>query len=126
MIDIARGLFTLDDMTITSNFTFQQFQKSKHYKNQSPIRVIWLKNQFHIDGHRFIASLFFRNEKIYMLSMLCVDEEYTLENEIKRKELHDQILKDWDVEGTGYYLWGSITSAYDSRSNISSIDVQFR
>ena len=113
-----------DDLVITSGYTFEQFRNTRYYKGQNPERVFWLDEKFMFQGHSFMVSLFFRSGVIYMLSLLCCDLEFGMEEEKKRKELHDEILQSWGIERSDQE-WGYVESVYDARSNISSIDLVF-
>jgi hypothetical protein len=125
MDEIDEGIVSLsDDLVIASGYTFEQFQKTRYYRQQSPTRVFWLDERFTLQEHSFMVSLFFRGGVIYTLSLLCCDTEFSLEEEAKRKELHDEILKSWGIAQPDY-AWGCITSAYDAKSNISSITISF-
>jgi hypothetical protein len=113
-----------DDLVITSGYTFEQFRNTRYYKGQNPERVFWLDEKFTFQGHSFMVGLFFRSGVIYMLSLLCCDMEFGMEEEKKRKELHDEILQSWGIVQPEHE-WGYIKSVYDARSNISSIDLVF-
>ena len=122
---IDKGVISLsDDLVITSGYTFDQFRATRYYKGQKPERVFWLDEKFMFQGHSFMVSLFFRSGVIYMLSLLCCDLEFGMEEEKKRKELHDEILQSWGI-GRSDQEWGYVESVYDARSNISSIDLVF-
>ena len=98
MNNISKGIISLsDDLVITSGYTFDQFQSTRYYKGQNPERAFWLEEKFMLQGHTFMAGLFFRNGVIYMLSLLCCDLEFGMEEEKKRKELHDKILQSWGI-----------------------------
>ena len=95
---IDKGVISLsDDLVITSGYTFDQFRATRYYKGQKPERVFWLDEKFMFQGHSFMVSLFFRSGVIYMLSLLCCDLEFGMEEEKKRKELHDEILQSWGI-----------------------------
>ncbi len=113
-----------DDLVITSGYTFEQFRNTRYYKGQNPERVFWLDEKFMFQGHSFMAGLFFRSGVIYMLSLLCCDLEFGMEEEKKRKELHDEILQSWGIVRPDQE-WGYVESVYDARSNISSINIGF-
>ena len=82
---IDKGVISLsDDLVITSGYTFDQFRATRYYKGQKPERVFWLDEKFMFQGHSFMVSLFFRSGVIYMLSLLCCDLEFGMEEE-KRK-----------------------------------------
>ena len=122
MNNISKGIISLsDDLVITSGYTFDQFQSTRYYKGQNPERAFWLEEKFML---QVMAGLFFRNGVIYMLSLLCCDLEFGMEEEKKRKELHDEILQSWGIERSDQE-WGYVESVYDARSNISSIDLVF-
>lgn len=53
------------------------------------------------------------------------DKEYSERDESKRKVLHDNILKELGIIEHNKYDWGAISSDYDARSNISSINVTY-
>ena len=123
---INKGVISLsDDLVITSGYTFDQFRATRYYKGQKPERVFWLDEKFMFQGHSFMVSLFFRSGVIYMLSLLCCDLEFGMEEEKKRKELHDEILQSWGI-GRSDQEWGYVESVYDARSNISSINIVYK
>ena len=123
---INKGVISLsDDLVITSGYTFDQFRATRYYKGQKPERVFWLDEKYMFQGHSFMVSLFFRSGVIYMLSLLCCDLEFGMEEEKKRKELHDEILQSWGIERSDQE-WGYVESVYDARSNISSINIVYK
>ncbi len=123
---LQSGYFALSpDLIIDKEYTFDQFRKTKYFTDQDPIRVFWLENPFLLRNYNFLVSFFFRDNKIYMLSLVCVDREYDMAQEEERKKYHDKILEEWEVETEYKYPWGMIESNYDKRSNISSIDIVF-
>ena len=123
---IDKGVLSLsDDLVITSGYTFDQFRSTRYYERQNPERVFWLDEKFMFQGHSFMVSLFFRSGVIYMLSLLCCDLEFGMEEEKKRKELHDEILQSWGIERSDQE-WGYVESVYDARSNISSINIVYK
>ena len=84
-----------------------------------------LDEQQIIDNRKYIVSLFFRNGKIYMMSLICCDKEFSEKDEDKRKILHDDILNELGINQQMEYSWGKISSDYDARSNVSSIDIMY-
>ena len=85
MNNISKGIISLsDDLVITSGYTFDQFRSTRYYKGQNPERAFWLEEKFMLQGHTFMAGLFFRNGVIYMLSLLCCDLEFGMEEEKKK------------------------------------------
>ena len=57
--------------------------------------------------------------------MICCDEEFSENDEDKRKILYDNILNKLGINQQMEYSWGKISSDYDARSNISSIDIVY-
>lgn len=126
-MNLNSGVFKIDeDLVIAPGYTFEIFKKTRHYKNQDGIRVIYLDGMYMIDGRKFMVRLFFRDGKIYMLSLYCFDEEYSFEDEPKRKKLHDRILKEYGVRENDSFNWGKIESSYDRRGNVSSINIIYK
>jgi len=126
MIDLKNGRIRIaDDLIIYPNYTFDLFKKSSFYTNQDGVRIIILEKQQVIDGNKYMAMLFFRNNIIYMLSLVCCEEQYSEENEKERKKLHDRILEKYGVIGKAEYAWGTVSSEYDGRSNCCSINFVF-
>lgn len=123
MIDISNGRITIsDELKIFPGFSFEQFKHTRFYKNQDGIKIIYLEGIQNIDKRNYIVGLFFRNGKIYMVSLICCDKEFSEKDENKRKILHDDILYELGIVQKRY-TWGKIASNYDVRSNISSIDI---
>ena len=93
MINTSNGLLKIsDELTVFPGYSFEQFKHTKFYKNQDGIKIIYLDTQQSIDNRKFIVSLFFRNGKIYIVSLICCEQEYSEKNEKERKLLHDEIL----------------------------------
>ena len=115
-----------DDLTIMPGYSFAQFKITRFYEQQDGDRIIYLDAPQTIAGRRYLVSLFFRNGIIYMVSLVCCDEEYSEEDEPKRKELHDRILSEQGISQDCEYSWGKITSEYDKRGNVSSINIYYK
>lgn len=126
MLDFNNGFLKLsDELTIFPGFLFEQFKKTRFYKNQDGVRVFYLDDSQIIDNRKYIVSLFFRNGKIYMVSLICCDKEFSEKDEVKRKILHDDILNELGINHQKKYSWGKISSDYDARSNVSSINILY-
>ncbi len=126
MDDICDGLISISDkLTIYPDFSFEQFKHTKFYNNQDGIKIIYLDEEQIIDDRKYIVSLFFRNRKIYMVSLICCDQEFSENDEKKRKILHDNILNELGIRSKERYAWGKISSDYDYRSNLSSINITY-
>lgn len=70
-------------------------------------------------------TLMFRSGYLYLISLCCVDSSIIFGEEQKRKELHDNILSEYGLSDDEEFIWGSINSVYNPKSNISSINVFF-
>ena len=126
MKNINDGFVTIsDELTISPGFSFKQFKHTKFYNKQDGVKIIYLNEQQTIDNRKYIVSLFFREGKIYILSLICCDKEFSEEDENKRKTLHDDILNELGIKEQMEYSWGKISSDYDARSNLSSINIMY-
>ena len=123
-MDINNGIIKIDnELVVKPDFTFEQFKETKFYNKQDGIRIIYLDGRQIIENRKYIVSLFFRNGKIYMVSLICCEQEYSENDECKRKDLHDIVLQEFGIVENGKFEWGEIKSVYDARSNISSINI---
>lgn len=123
MIDLNNGTVKIaEDLIVFPNYSFDMFKETSFYNNQDGIRLIYLDKQQFIDGINYMVTLFFRNNKIYMLSLVCCKEQYAEENEKERKKLHDQILAQYGITEKKEFAWGTVSSDYDARGNCSSIN----
>ena len=126
MLDISNGVLEVsDELVLSPGFSFEQFKRTRFYKNQDGVKIIYLDEQQIIDNRRYFVNLFFRNKKIYIVSLVCCDKEFPEEDEPKRKNLHDEILNELGVNQQVNYSWGKITSSYDARSNLSCINIVY-
>ena len=126
MLDISNGVLEVsDELVLSPGFSFEQFKRTRFYKNQDGVKIIYLDEQQIIDNRRFFVNLFFRNKKIYIVSLVFCDKEFPEEDEPKRKILHDEILNELGVNQQVNYSWGKITSSYDARSNLSCINIVY-
>lgn len=126
MINIENGYIKIaEGLEIDPSYTFERFKKTIYYKEHDGIRIIYLDNPQIINGKKFVVSLFFREGKIYSVSLICCENEFSESEEFKRKELHDDILQKNNIDILKQYNWGKVTSEYDARSNISSINIYY-
>lgn len=126
MKDINDGFVVIsDELTVFPDFSFEQFKRTKFYKNQDGVRIIYLDGQQIIDNRKYLVSLFFRNGRIYMISLMCCDKEFSEKDEAKRKILHDEVLNGLGIKEQKEYSWGKISSDYDARGNVSSINIMY-
>lgn len=118
-MDISKGIIKIDnELVVNPNFTFEQFKETKFYKNQDGIRIIYLDGQHIIDNYSYIISMFFRDGKLYMLSLICNEKEFSENDEYKRKELHNIILQEWGILEKRNYDWGGRLSRFMIREVI--------
>ena len=126
MIDVTNGeVSTREGLVIGPNYLFDKFKTTKFYNGQDGVRIIYLDEHQTIYGRQFIMSLFFRDGIIYMVSLICCDEEFSESNERDRRKIHDKILTEMGLLQGEKYQWGKIVSEYDVRSNISSINIYY-
>lgn len=126
MINKKNGEIIISNkLTIYPQYTFEDFKTTCYYKNQDGIRVIYLDEPQIICGRKYMVELFFRNKIIYMVILVCCDVTISECDEPKRKAVHDSILKKLGIMEGQKYTWGKITSEYDARSNISSINILY-
>lgn len=126
MINLNNGSIHIGHgLIIDKHFTFEKFKKSHLYDGQDGIRIIDLKEVQIIDGKKYVISLLFREGILYMVSMMNCDYDIQMEQEFSRKKVHDTILEEIGVQSGSVYNWGKIVSQYDSKSNISSINIYY-
>ena len=122
-MDLKYGIIKINGEIFAPGYTFEDFQRSTLFEGQDAVRIIRLNDTVKIGGNNFITSLFFRNKILYMLSMMCVDIDIPFSEEIKRKQLHDEILAKNGLSPETFFDWGNIKSIYDSKGNVSSINI---
>lgn len=77
MIDVTNGeVSTREGLVIGPNYSFDKFKTTKFYNGQDGVRIIYLDEHQTIYGRQFIMSLFFRDGIIYMVSLICCDENF--------------------------------------------------
>lgn len=80
------GIISLNNNVIISpGYRFEDFKKTLYYNGQDGIKIIYLDSRVIIDKHEYIISLFFRNSVLYMLSLICCDIDFSIEQERERK-----------------------------------------
>lgn len=124
-MNLQSGIIEINGEIISPGYTFDDFQKSKFFEGQDGIKIIRIKETVKIGVNNFIVSFFFRNGILYMLSMICIDIDLSFEEEIKRKQFHDEILKNNDVNPESFFEWGNIKSLYDPKGNVSTINITY-
>lgn len=122
-MDLKSGIIKINGEIFAPGYTFEDFQRSTFFEGQDAVRIIRLNDTVKIGGNNFITSLFFRNKILYMLSMMSVDIDIPFSEEIKRKQLHDEILAKNGLSPETFFDWGNIKSVYDPKGNVSSINI---
>ena len=115
-IDLKTGIIEINGEIIMPGYAFED-------KGQDGIRIIRINDTVQIGKNKFIASFFFRNKVLYMISIICVDVEIPFSEEIKRKNIHDNILKNNGLAPESFFDWGNIKSVYDPKGNVCSINI---
>lgn len=124
MINIQTGVLKINnDLTFFPYFYYEDFKRTPYFKGQDGVRIIYLDEKQIIEGRTYIVSFFFREGKIYMVSLINCDDNISEDREKERKKIHDRILLQEGIESGKEYNWGKIESKYDVRSNVSSIDI---
>ena len=124
-MNLKSGIIEINGEIISPGYTFEDFQKSKFFEDQDGIKIIRIKDTVKIGDNDFIVSFFFRNRILYMLSMICTDLDLSFEEEMKRKQFHDEILKNNDLTPESFFEWGNIKSLYDPKGNVSTINITY-
>lgn len=120
------GIVSLgNNVVISPGYKFEDFKKTLYYKGQDGIRIIYLDSRVVIDKHEYIISLFFRNSALYMLSLICTDIDFSMEQESQRKVIHDEILQKYNIYQDDIFDWGKIVSEFDAKGNVSSINFYY-
>ncbi len=119
--DLKKGIIEINGEVFKPGYTFEEFKKSVFYKGQDGKLFIHLDNEFHIGENKFYGSLVFNNNVLYLISLCCDDIEISESEELKRKEIHDNILKKYGLEPETVFDWGKIKSNYDSKGNSCDI-----
>ena len=122
-MDLKTGIIEINGEIIMSGYTFEDFRNTKFYKGQDGIRIIRINDTVQIGKNKFIASFFFRNKVLYMISIICVDVEIPFSEEINRKNIHDNILKNNGLAPESFFDRGNIKSVYDPKGNVCSINI---
>lgn len=126
MVNIKTGEVRINsNLCFRPQYTFEEFKHTPYYTGQDEMRVIYLDEKQFIDGNTYIVSFFFREGKIYAISLINCDIDFTEEKEVDRKHVHDKILRKSGVKSGEKYEWGFIESEYDTKSNISSINIYY-
>lgn len=120
------GIVTIsNNIIIHPGYTFDEFKSTSFYLNQDGIKIIYLNGKQEINEKPYIVGLFFREKKLYMLSLICCEVDFSEKDEIKRKKLHDKILSENNILEKNDFYWGKILSEYDVRGNVSSINFYY-
>lgn len=123
---IKNGILEIsEDLVFSPTFTFEDFTKTKFFDNQKSTGFFYLKESQTIDNRNYHIGISFIDGFLYMILLICCDENYDAKDEANRKILHDKILKEIGINEKFEAAWGHIISKYDQRSNISSIGIYY-
>ena len=85
-----------------------------------------------ISGLVFIVIIYFSDELLESVSLTSVDDksgeswaDWSEEEELKKKEIHDDWLKNLLGRASSHYKWGEVWSGYDSKAGFSSIEIRY-
>ena len=85
-----------------------------------------------ISGLVFIVIIYFYDELLESVSLTSVDDksgeswsDWSEEEELKKKEIHDDWLKNLLGRASSHYKWGEVWSGYDSKAGFSSIEIRY-
>ena len=76
-------------------------------------------------GRSVLKGCLFSDDSRHFIDALIRLGFPVLVDEDKRKILHDDILNELGINQQMEYSWGKISSDYDARSNVSSIDIMY-
>lgn len=125
-------------ITIGTDFSRREFTKSPLAKNAS----VFIRNEpycsyqigtFKTDDLTLIVSIWFFGEKLETVELVHHTAvqfgsswaDWSEENELKRKAIHDAWLEKELGEPPYKFAWGTVASDYDARSGNSSIVVRY-
>ena len=87
---------------------------------------------YEISGLVFTVTVYFYNELLESVSMSSVNDElgtswsdWSEEEKLKKKEIHDGWLKNLLSVASSHYKWGEVWSGYDSKAGFSSIEIRY-
>ena len=127
-MDLARGIIEIEGEHFYPGYTFDDFKKSAFYHHQTDISIFALNNgqsPITLDGHLFVITVLFYDSKLRILSLYCVDEDISYEQEKRRKKLHKKVLKEYGLSRANVFSWGKVESVYDPRIARYSIDIVY-
>jgi hypothetical protein len=122
-MNLKSGIIEINGEEFCPGYTFEEFKKSIFFDGQDGVKIIRINDAARIKDNNYIVSLFFRNKILYMISMICIDVEFSFSEEFKRKWFHDEILKKSGLSVESFFEWGNIKSIYDPKGNVSSINI---
>lgn len=125
-INFEEGIIKIKDYLIISpEYNFEKFKASKLYNGQDETRFMWLEKAYVLDDRKWKIGLIFIKQKIYGVTLTCIEQNFSAIDEPKRKEFHNEILKKYGINEERIFNWGKVSSIYDERSNVSSILIKY-
>ena len=92
----------------------------------------YILGRHEISGLVFIVIIYFYDELLESVSLTSVDDksgeswaDWSEEEELKKKEIHDDWLKNLLGRASSHYKWGEVWSGYDSKAGFSSIEIRY-
>ncbi|MGO5087691.1 hypothetical protein ACTQ3U_10410 [Oscillospiraceae bacterium LCP25S3_F9] len=125
-MNLAKGIVEIEGERFCPGYTFENFKKSIFYRHQTDISIFALnkaQNPIVLDNHCFVITVLFRDSKLRLLSLYCIDEDISYEQEELRKKLHKKVLKEQGLSNINVFSWGIVKLEYDPRISRYSIDV---
>lgn len=124
-IELETGNIIIDGISFYKGYSFTEFKKTKFFKEQDGIRFIDLPKT-KISNINFFVRLFWEKEILSVIDLSVEDKSIKcIEDEIKRKVIHDRILKNYGIKDGERYKWGTVESYFDPIGCISSILIKY-
>ena len=127
-MDLTRGIIEIEGERFYPGYTFEDFKKSAFYRHQTDVSIFALNEEqkpIVLDDHNFVITVLFHDSKLRILSLYCIDEDISYEQEKRRKKLHKKVMKEQGLSNTNVFAWGTVKSEYDRRIARYSIDIVY-
>lgn len=113
----------------TSDFALSDLYKEVLSEDKDSYSNYYLRPQV-IEGEKFVIRIYFNPQNvIYLVNLSFTDstnwEEWSEKEQINKKLEHDKWLEGIIGKPPYKFLWGEISSNYDSRSGSSMITIRY-
>jgi hypothetical protein len=127
MININNGVVKIENnLVLSSKYSFDEFKRSNYYNNQSEERIIQLGAIQNNESNNIYTSLFFQEGNLKQIFLMLDDPNIqSIDDEPKRKLIHDNYLASIGLKETNKLSWGEIISDFDERSFICHIIISY-